>query len=142
MKDKRKAQYSRKLNVIYNGLSLLSEWIVPMSVDEFVSDIKTRYAIYKVFQEVVEAAMDICAMIMKDIGEEPKDDYSNVEYLSNENIISKKVEDALINANHVRNWIIHKYNKLDDRIIYERILDMMDDLEKFAEEISKWLEQN
>jgi len=142
MKDERKAQYSRKLNVIYKGLSLLSEWIVPTSVDEFVLDIKARYATYKAFQEVVDAAMDICAKIMKDIGEEPKDDYSNVEHLSNENIISKKTEDTLINANHVRNWIIHKYNKLDDRIIYERILDMMDDLEKFAEEISKWLEQN
>lgn len=142
MNKRRERQYKRKFDAIYNGLKLLSEWLIPISLEEFLSDTKTRYASYKAFQEVVEALMDICAMIVKDIGEEPKDDYTNIETLVEHKVIPSRLKDVLVSANSLRNWIIHKYNKLNDTIAYERMVDMFDVLRELVEELINWLSKS
>ena len=100
-------------------MQLLSEWLEPISVEEFISDAKTRYASYKAFQEIIEALMSISAMNVKDIGEEPKDDYTNLETLVKHKVISLDQSDSLASANSLRNWIIHRYNNINDSIAYE-----------------------
>ena len=40
---------------------------------------KTKLATYKAFQEIVEACMDIVAMMCKDSKIPPQDDYTNQE---------------------------------------------------------------
>ncbi|MEQ9714290.1 MAG: hypothetical protein ACTSSP_02245 [Candidatus Asgardarchaeia archaeon] len=42
MNKRRERQYKRKFDAIYNGLKLLSEWLIPISLEEFLSDTKTR----------------------------------------------------------------------------------------------------
>jgi uncharacterized protein YutE (UPF0331/DUF86 family) len=42
---------------------------------------RTRLAIYKAFQEIVEALFDIIAMKLVDLKIPPKDDYTNIKIL-------------------------------------------------------------
>lgn len=139
---KRLQQYLRKINYIQQSLGLIFEWTSTISEEEFLKDTKTRYATYKAFQEAVEATMDIVAMMVKDIGGLPKDDYSNVKLLEEKNIFSEELSNALIQSNSLRNWIIHKYNKLEDRIAFEKINEFTTWLESFIEVVEDWLEKN
>ncbi|MHA1469364.1 MAG: HepT-like ribonuclease domain-containing protein [Candidatus Asgardarchaeia archaeon] len=80
--------------------------------------------------------------MVKDIGEEPKDDYTNIETLVEHKVIPSRLKDVLVSANSLRNWIIHKYNKLNDTIAYERMVDMFDVLRELVEELINWLSKS
>ncbi len=56
--------------------------------EDFFFDEKTKLACYKALQEIIEACMDIVAMIVKDINEIPKDDYTNILLLEEKKFIS------------------------------------------------------
>jgi len=140
--EKRLRQYFRKIEHINQSLKLVIDWISEKSEEEFLRDIKTRYATYKAFQEAVEAAMDIVAMLVKDAGMLPKDDYSNIETLKSKSIIKPEIADALAQCNSLRNWLIHKYNKLDDKIAFEKINELIEWLEGFIEVVEDWLKKH
>ena len=75
-----------------------------------------KLGVFKLFQEVVEAYSDAIAIFIKSKNLEVKDRYSNIELLENLGTINKEEADLLIKANGLRNWIVHRYNKLSDKI--------------------------
>lgn len=56
-------------------------------------------AVYKAAQEIMEASLDIVAMVCKDSKLVPKDDYANIEMLHGKGIIREKLKAALTEAN-------------------------------------------
>ncbi|KAF5075750.1 MAG: DUF86 domain-containing protein [Methanoculleus horonobensis] len=55
---------------------------------EVLTDRILRKAMYKEFQEAVEAAADICALVRRSLDSSAQDDYSNVDYLVDRDIVS------------------------------------------------------
>lgn len=105
-------------------------------------DKKTRLAVYKAMQEVVEASTDIVAMILKDEGKLPKDDYTNIEKIFELNIIDRSVKEALNEADGLRNRLVHEYNELNDEIALESIQSLLVQIEEFVEAaVKKWLKE-
>ncbi|NAT11060.1 hypothetical protein C4E22_05900 [ANME-1 cluster archaeon AG-394-G06] len=49
--------------------------------DGIVGDRILRKAIYKEFQEAVDAASDVCVMVRRWLNSSAKDDYSNIDFL-------------------------------------------------------------
>ncbi len=80
-----------KLNLISERLRDIDEWISGYDVSDFTSDKKTRFAIYKAFQELTEASFDIVAMACKDSKIIPKDDYTNIDALCSQKIIDENL---------------------------------------------------
>lgn len=136
---KRRESYLRKIQSFRENIKLVREWTEETTVEDFLSDKKTRYAVFKAFQEVVEACMDLAAMLVKDRGIPPTDDYTNLEKLREEKIISDEMKDYLGEANGLRNWITHKYNKLDEEKAYRAILRLVGPLEEFMGVVKKWI---
>ncbi|MEM2959365.1 MAG: DUF86 domain-containing protein, partial [Candidatus Jordarchaeaceae archaeon] len=110
----RKESYLRKIQSIQENIKSVKEWLAETTLEKFLGDKKTRLAVFKAFQEVVETCMDLVAILVKDCGIPPKDDYTNLEKLREEKVISDEMEDILAEANGLRNWTIHRYNKLDE----------------------------
>ncbi len=77
MKIERASRYKDKLSLISKRVEQIESWLSLVSPEEFLEDDKTRLASYKAFQEMMEACLDIVAMMGKDSGVVPKDDYSN-----------------------------------------------------------------
>lgn len=71
----RRIRYLDKLAHIDRRILNIESWL-PMSEEE-----RTRLAIYKAFQEIVEALFDIIAMKLVDLRIPPKDDYTNIKIL-------------------------------------------------------------
>ncbi len=109
--------------------------------EEFVSahrieDEVTERALLHALEIAVEISMDVIAMKIRDIGLKVEDDATNIEKITHEGIISKSEADFLRQMNGVRNFIVHRYNKLDMGIINEalsRISELKDIGVKIAE---------
>ena len=98
--------------------------------------------LYHAFQISVEIISDICAMIIKDVKDIPKDDYSNIDILSKKGIIDFNLNENIKEATGLRNRIIHDYNGLDDKIAYSRLVELLKSYKQFCKVILKWLESN
>jgi len=124
---------------IERRISQINAWVSNYTDRDFINDEKTKLAVYKAFQEAVESTMDIIAMICKDIGIPPRDDYMNIESLKELEIINRDLMERLVEANGLGNRLVHHYNKLDDKIAFESIRELVDSLLKFVEVVEKWI---
>ena len=62
---------------------------------------------------MVECIFGIIAMFLKDGNKIVEDDYSNVERLEEDGLISQENANILSEANGLRNLLVHRYNKVD-----------------------------
>ena len=132
MDENRIKRYRDKLNIIKRRIEQIEEWM-----DDFTRDEKTRLAVYKAFQEIVESSMDLLSMMCVDLKITPKDDYTNIEEISK--IVKEIDEKILKEANGLRNVIVHRYNGVDDFRAYEGIKRMLPYMGGFVKVVEKWI---
>jgi len=130
-----------KLSLAIRRIDLIDKWIEEKPIHDLIRDEKTKLAIYKAFQEVVEALMDIIAMICRDIDVGPKDDYTNIEVLVSEEIIQPDYARIIREANGLRNKLIHWYNRIDDEIALRSIRRLRTPLRDILKVIIGWLKK-
>jgi uncharacterized protein YutE (UPF0331/DUF86 family) len=136
MEIERAKRYKDKTNIIIKRAHQIKSWVQDLSSDQFLDDDRTKLATYKAFQEIVEACMDIVAMMCKDLNLVPKDDYSNIEDLDK---IDRKTKASLATANGLRNRLVHRYNQTDDRVALKSINALLPDLSDFVEMVELWI---
>jgi uncharacterized protein YutE (UPF0331/DUF86 family) len=125
--------------MVFKRLGQVQEWLADVSEDEFLEDDKTKLAVYKAFQEAVEASLDLVAMMCKDLGITSQDDYSNLEKLTS---LSAQSREVLIEANGLRNHLVHRYNRRDDLLAMQSMKDLEGGIVAFGEEVEGWLERS
>ncbi len=79
--------------------------------------------------------MDIIAMLLKDLGLRVEDDYLNIEKLVELKVIDEKLGERLKMCNGLRNWLVHRYNKIDTKIVLESVDDVKETLTKLIEKV-------
>ena len=98
-----------------------------------------RKAIYKEFQEAVEAVSDVCAMVRRGLNSSAKDDYSNIAFLVDKGILEEEMGEKLREANGLRNRLIHEYDGTNDKIACYAIRELIEDLREFSLGVLKWI---
>ena len=141
IEEARYKRYMDKLSLAIGRIDLIDKWIEEKPIHDLIRDEKTKLAIYKAFQEVVEALMDIIAMICRDIDVGPKDDYTNIEVLVSEEIIQPDYARIIREANGLRNKLIHWYNRIDDEIALRSIRRLRTPLRDILKVIIGWLKK-
>jgi len=141
MDRERLKRYKEKEEYFDKIMQKLKEWTKHLNVHDFVYklDLKEQFSIYHAYQIILEIISDITAMIIKDLKLIPKDDYVNFDILADNVIISKDLAYNLKQANGLRNRVVHDYNGLDDDIAFKEIQNFSKDLEKYKEDLDKWL---
>ena len=81
----------------------------------------------------IEASMDVAAMLLKDIGEDVGDDYSNITLLEERKIIPTGLAAGLKKCNGLRNYLVHRYNSVDDTMALESRREVEEILYEFIE---------
>jgi uncharacterized protein YutE (UPF0331/DUF86 family) len=109
--------------------------------EEILTDRILRKAMYKEFQEAVEAAADICALTRRSLDSSAQDDYSNVDYLVERGIVPAGLGQSLKEANGLRNRLVHEYDGINDRIAYASIARLTEALREFSGVILTWLQR-
>ncbi|MBA7640630.1 hypothetical protein ES703_48300 [subsurface metagenome] len=126
---KRKDQYSRKLEFIIDKISIL-----PDNIEENIFYID---ALFYRLQVSIDAAMDVIAMLCKDLGITVRDDYSNIDDLESLNIFQKDLLKNLRRLNGLRNVLVHRYNKIEEERIIQEKKNFVDNLKKFVKDVEK-----
>ena len=84
-----------------------------------ISDEVTERALLYSLQICVEVVLDIIAMATKDLGLVVQDDYTNIEKLEGEGVLSEDEAELIRRFNGLRNAIVHRYNRLDLEVVQE-----------------------
>ena len=136
-------RYIEKLDYFRKLMDKLEEWVKDIDANSFISlDLKEQFGIYHIFQIIVEIITDLIAMICKDLKIKPKDDYSNINYLREYEILSEELSDRLRKINGLRNVLVHNYNGLDDMLAFKSIKENILYIKKIHEVFQKWLRKN
>lgn len=109
------------------------EFILSRRIEDEVTERALLYAL----EVAVEISMDIIAMRIRDVGLRVEDDATNIEKIASEGIISKSEADFLCRTNGLRNFIVHRYNKLDMDIVNEA-LSRVDELKGIIIKIAEY----
>ena len=144
MEEQRIKRYKEKIKYLKETTDNLESWTVDVNKTYFQNklELQKKYGIYHAFQISVEIISDISAMIIKDLKDIPKDDYSNIDILRKKGIIDFNLSENINEATGLRNRIIHDYNGLDDKIAYSRLVELLKSFKQFCKVILKWLESN
>jgi uncharacterized protein YutE (UPF0331/DUF86 family) len=128
----RRIRYLDKFAHVDRRIANIESWL-PIAHEE-----RTRLAIYKAFQEVVEAFLDILSMKLVDLRIPPKDDYTNIVLLKERGILDEENSNVLRSANGLMNRLVHDYNNLSDELAIESIKILLPKLIDIKKEISSW----
>lgn len=124
--EDRKQRYRSKIGYIIEKM-----YAIPDTVS-VLDDLEVDGVLYRV-QTSIDAAMDMSAMMVRDIGIDVSEDYDNIEILNKNEIIDIKLADDLKKLNGMLNAIIHKYGKVDTQLVLQNLENIKMILGNFIE---------
>ncbi len=128
-----------KIIEIEESIKLVKEHL-PENVEEFIALGLVKDGIYKRIEFAIENVLDICAIINTDLELGiPVSDEDIVDNLVRNRILSKKMGRTIKEMKGFRNFLVHRYGKVDEHIAFENIKDGMKDFLKFIEEVKNFL---
>ncbi len=114
----------------------------PQSFEEYESNTVLKRAMERLLQITIEACIDICAMLVKELKLGiPSNEEDFIQKLENI-VLSNEVVASLKNMKKFRNLIVHGYSKIDDKLVYNILREDLVDIEKFISEIKEFLRKN
>lgn len=116
--------------------------IAPTSFDEYVRSIEKRRACERLLQISVETVIDICAMLVQSLRLGlPAEEDDIFEKLVCAGLISDEMAKTLKRMKGFRNILVHEYGRVDDRIVFDIIVNRMGDFDDFKREILEALKK-
>jgi len=92
---------------------------------------------------IVETATDINGHIIVDSGNPPpKDYYESFILLSQQGIINKEFAEKLAPSAGLRNRLVHEYDEIDNKIVFDSVTTALNMYRKYIEIIENYLEAN
>lgn len=143
LRKERIERYIEKMEHLHRYHQSLKKWVRNVDKKGFLSlKMKDQFAIYHGFQLIIEIITDLIAMLVKDLKIKPKDDYSNIECLQEQKILSETLSKNIKKMNGLRNVIVHDYNGMDELLAFNGIKENLKNVKKFDEVMRKWLRKN
>ena len=118
MDESRLARYREEMEYVVDAL-------------ESIREPRTQLELSGVFYNLItsiEASMDLIAMLLRDLGERVEDDYTNVDKLVELGILSEELGESLKKCNGLRNWLVHRYNRVDQELVMESVEEVKEAL--------------
>ena len=129
-----------KIEEIEKYVSELSSF-TPDDFQKYQHDAKTKAACERYFEKIIEAAVDLAFLLIKENRlKTPEDDKEAFDILTKEKIITTELAERLKDAKGMRNIIAHQYGVVDDEIVFnsitkEIIIDIKEFITNIKEEI-------
>lgn len=128
-----------KLDQSEDSIKIVRENLPP-NFDEFKSLSKLeKDGIYKNIESAIQNILDICAIILKkeDL-RVPSSDEDMLEELEEGNILDKDIAELIKKMKGFRNFLVHRYGKINDEIAYKDIKKGLNDFERIFKEIKDY----
>ena len=92
------------------------------------------------FIVAIESCIDMCNHVISRNGFRAPEDYGDTFRVMNEKgALKQDFTDELVNMAKFRNRLVHIYLEVENKQVYEILLDRLDDFKKFIDSLSKFL---
>lgn len=96
--------------------------------------------IYKRIEFSIESVLDICRIINTDLKLGiPREEEDIINNLIKNRILSRKIGEKVKAMRGFRNFLVHRYGGIDDRIAFREIKKGLKDFDSFLREIDRFL---
>lgn len=128
-----------KLKEIDESINLVRENL-PQNYDDFLKMGLKKDGIYKRIEAAIQEIISICSIINADLELGiPANKEDIIIYLVEENIITEELGKKIKELKGFRNFLVHRYGKIEDRIAFNDIKKGLDDFIHFKKEIKTLL---
>ncbi len=138
-----KQRINKKLATILDYLEELSQTL-PIEIENYLENSKTRNACERLAHKIIEASMDIVSILCK-VNNCPShvqnDYYLMTEELTKNRVLTKNIGESLIDYRGFRNVLVHGYEKINDKRAFELMKEILIFYPEFIEHVSKTLEK-
>jgi len=138
MKEQDRNRILVKLDEMDRYLRELGE-ILPEE-DEYHRDLIKRRACERTIELAIESLMDVAALIVSSerFGL-PSDEGSIIDLLVENRVITPDMGEKIKDMKGFRNILVHKYGRLDDRLVYRFLTEDIDDFTRFRDQVNRYL---
>jgi len=131
----KRAVLYKKISHIHHNLERLKEKQA-LTESEFLSNADAREAVLLNLQQTIQECIDIGSHIISDEGWGVPGSLSEIFYkLEERKILSASIVEALIPMAGFRNLIVHQYEDIDYRIVYQIYQHRLGDIEAYLNAI-------
>lgn len=128
-----------KLKIIEENIDLVKENL-PETFSEFEVLGLVKDGIYKKIEASIQEVLSICSIINMDLKLGIPSNRDDIIFaLLNKNIISDKMAKKIKELKGFRNFLVHRYGSIDDKIAFKDIKKGLPDFKIFKEEIKTYL---
>lgn len=111
---------------------------LPKMLEEFQELGIVKDGIYKKIEFVIQNIIDICAILVKELKlGVPEDDLDILQKLNK--VLGEETINKIVELRGFRNFLVHKYGTIDDKIAFEDIKEGLEDFEKIFDKIERVL---
>ncbi len=142
MADYDEEKLERFTSEIYQSLNKMKE-LARLDLSHFTDDVH-KVASAKYFLIVaIESAIDLSNhIISKNRFRQPEGYADTFKVLEEEGILEERFADELEKMARFRNRLVHIYWEVDDDVIYEILNENIEDLDRFVQDITKFLKED
>ena len=131
-------------NVIRRKLINLSEYIEELepflkySYEQYIFNYFIKRTGERLIQLIVENMVDINSILISEMNHAPsKDYYSSFEIIGKLGVIPINFATELAPCTGMRNRLVHEYDKIQDKIVFDSIKKVIEMVNKYIEYINK-----
>ena len=127
----KKEDIQSKIDIILDNLDKLSI-LRQKTYEDFVSDFRNIDSTLHRLQTSIQALLDIGSYIIASLGlRTPNTSAEIIEILSEAGYIPEDRKETFIKMSKFRNRIVHLYNHIDTKTLYDILVNELDDLREF-----------
>lgn len=131
LKPERLIRYREKMDHIVRSLESIP--------DEPKGELEICGIFYKLHTSI-DSAMDLAAMLLRDLGRKVEDDYKNIGSLEETGALKPDLAQKLRKCNGLRNYLVHRYDRLDEKLALDSVDDVKKTLYEFVEIVEGYLQ--
>ncbi|MBT1279620.1 DUF86 domain-containing protein [Thermoanaerobacter sp. CM-CNRG TB177] len=130
----------RKLISLSNYIKQLLP-VTEYTYEEYVSNYFIYYTGERLIQLIIETCMDINSLIIEYEGlKPPKSYYESFVILGNKKILPDKVAKQLASFTGMRNRIVHQYEDVNHKIIFENYKNLIELVNEYIDVVTEFME--
>jgi len=130
----------RKIKLISKDLKGLKQ-ISYLSEKEYVANPIWEIQVERHLERIIGRMIDINYHIITEIGDPPPSDYfESFVNIGKLKVLPKEFSQEIASYAGLRNRLVHEYNFLDEKKIYQAMKKLMKDIPKYFQYIEKYIE--
>ena len=116
---------------------------LPDALEDFLQLGLIKDGIYKRMEFAIEDVFDICAILNSDLSLGiPDGDDDILDHLAGAGVLNNQIIGKIRHMRGFCNIVVHRYGKIDDRLVFSLLNEQLGDFSKFIEEIEALLRKH